>query len=58
MGAMKPISRNMDETTANWVEEAVNVVAQGSLLAGCIIMNKKGFFAFRKNPTKTEQPTD
>lgn len=49
MGAMKPLSSkmNMSVTLANWVEESINIVAQGSLLAGCFLMNKKGFFAYK-----------
>ncbi len=48
MGAMKPLSTkmNMDVTTANWVEESINIVAQGCLLVGTYLLNKKGFFAF------------
>lgn len=49
MGAMKPISRNMNETLANWIEELVNIAAQVTLLVGCLILNKKGFFSFRES---------
>ena len=51
MGAMKPLSSkmNLSVTAANWIEESVNIVAQASLLAGCYLSNKKGFFAFRNN---------
>ena len=51
MGAMKPLSRKMDlsVTAANWIEESVNIIAQASLLVGCYLMNKKGFFSFREN---------
>ena len=51
MGAMKPLSSkmNLSVTAANWIEESVNIVAQASLLAGCYLLNKKGFFAFRDN---------
>lgn len=57
MGAMKPLSRklNMTVTVANWVEESVNIVAQGTLLAGCLILNKKGFFAFKQKPVVEQQ---
>ena len=50
MGAMKPLSTklNMDVTTANWVEEAINIVAQGALLAGAYLLKKKGFLAFKE----------
>ena len=50
MGAMKPLSTklNMDVTTANWVEESINIVAQGTLLAGVYLLNRKGFLAFKK----------
>ena len=50
MGAMKPLSTklNMTVTVANWVEESINIVAQGCLLGGAILMNKKGFFSFRE----------
>ncbi len=49
MGAMKPLSSkmSMDVTTANWVEESVNIIAQASLLVGCYLMNKKGFFSYK-----------
>ena len=51
MGAMKPLSSKMglNVTQANWVEQAVNTVAQISLLLGCFLMNKKGFFAYRQS---------
>ena len=51
MGAMKPLSSKMglDVTQANWVEQAVNTVAQISLLLGCFLMNKEGFFAYRQS---------
>ncbi len=51
MGAMKPLSTklNMTETVANWVEESINIVAQGTLLGGVLILNKKGFLAFKEN---------
>ena len=51
MGAMKPLSSkmNMSVTVANWVEESINIVAQGALLAGCYLMNKKGFFSYRES---------
>ena len=50
MGAMKPISTKtgMDETTANWVEEGINTIAQTTLFVGCLLMTKSGFFAFRQ----------
>ena len=50
MGAMKPLSSKMglDVTAANWVEQSVNTVAQISLLVGCYLMNKKGFFAYKQ----------
>lgn len=49
MGAMKPLSTklNMDVTTANWVEEAINIVAQSTLLVGAYLLSKKGFLAFK-----------
>lgn len=51
MGAMKPLSSKMDltVTAANWIEESVNIVAQISLLVGCYLLNKKGFFAYKEN---------
>jgi len=51
MGAIKPLSSkmNLSVTAANWIEETVNIVAQASLLTGCYLLNKKGFFAFRDN---------
>ena len=51
MGAMKPLSTKMklSVTDANWIEEAVNIVAQLSLLIGCFLMNKKGFFAYNNH---------
>ena len=54
MGAMKPLSTklSMSVTTANWVEESINIVAQGCLLAGCYLLSKKGFMAFK---AKSEQ---
>ena len=50
MGAMKPLSTKLDMnvTTANWVEEAINIVAQGTLLVGTYLLSKKGFLAFKK----------
>lgn len=50
MGAMKPLSTKMElsVTAANWIEESINIVAQGSLLAACYLMNKTGFFAYKK----------
>lgn len=50
MGAMKPLSTklNMDVTTANWVEEAINIVAQATLLVGSYLLSKKGFLAFKE----------
>lgn len=50
MGAMKPLSTklNMDVTTANWVEEAINIVAQSTLLVGSFLLSKKGFLAFKE----------
>ena len=50
MGAMKPLSTklSMDVTTANWVEESINIVAQGTLLVGSYLLSKKGFLAFKK----------
>lgn len=49
MGAMKPLSTKleMNITTANWVEESINIVAQGTLLAGCYLLSRKGFMAFK-----------
>ena len=51
MGAMKPLSTkmNLSVTAANWIEESVNIVAQLSLLVGCYLLNKKGFFAYKEN---------
>ena len=50
MGAMKPLSTklNMDVTTANWVEEAINIVAQSTLLVGCYLLSKIGFFQYKE----------
>ena len=50
MGAMKPLSTKMSlsVTAANWIEQSVNIVAQVSLLVGCFLLNKKGFFAYQK----------
>ena len=50
MGAMKPLSTKMglDVTTANWVEQSVNIAAQISLLIGCYLLSKKGFFAYKQ----------
>ena len=50
MGAMKPLSTkmNLDVTTANWIEEGINVVAQSTLLIGVYLMNKKGFFSYKQ----------
>ena len=50
MGAMKPLSTklSLDVTTANWIEQSVNIVAQVSLLVGCFLMNRKGFFAYKE----------
>ena len=50
MGAMKPLSTkmNLDVTTANWIEQSVNIVAQISLLVGCYILSRKGFFAYKE----------
>ena len=50
MGAMKPLSTklNMDVTTANWVEEAINIVAQGTLFAGVFLLNKIGFLSYKE----------
>ena len=49
MGAMKPLSEklSMDVATANWVEESINIVAQGTLLIGVLLLSKKGFMAFK-----------
>lgn len=49
MGAMKPLSTklSMSVTVANWVEESINIVAQGCLLAGVYLLNRKGFFAYK-----------
>ena len=50
MGAMKPLSTklNMDVTTANWVEESINIVAQSTLLVGSYLLSKVGFLSFKK----------
>ena len=50
MGAMKPLSTKlvMDVTTANWVEESINIVAQGTLLAGVYLLSKIGFMSFKE----------
>ena len=50
MGAMKPLSSKMDlsVTTANWIEESINIVAQATLLISCYLLNKKGFFAYKE----------
>ena len=49
MGAMKPLSTKMGlgVTEANWIEESINIVAQGSFFVGSYLLSKKGFFAFR-----------
>lgn len=50
MGAMKPLSSKMElsVTAANWIEQSINIVAQATLLVGCYLMNKKGFFAYQE----------
>lgn len=50
MGAMKPLSAklDMDVTTANWVEESINIVAQSTLLVGSYLLSKKGFLVFKE----------
>ena len=50
MGAMKPLSTkmNLTVTAANWIEESVNIVAQASLLVGCYLLNRKGFFTYKE----------
>ena len=50
MGAMKPLSTKlqMDVTTANWVEEAINTVAQAALLVGTFLLKKKGFLSYKE----------
>ena len=50
MGAMKPLSTklNMDVTTANWVEESINIVAQSTLLVSSYLLSKIGFLSFKK----------
>ena len=52
MGAMKPLSSkmNMTVTVANWVEQSINIVAQSTLLVGCYLLNKVGFFAYKEQP--------
>ena len=57
MGAMKPLSTrmNLTVTQANWVEQGINIVAQVTLLVGCILMMKKGFFAFKERQAKKEE---
>ena len=49
MGAMKPLSAklNIDVATANWVEEAINIVDQGTLVAGTFLLNRNGFLRFK-----------
>ena len=49
MGAMKPLSAklNIDVATANWVEKAINIVAQGTLVAGTFLLNRNGFLRFK-----------
>ena len=49
MGAMKPLSTKLEMSvaTANWIEEAINIVAQGTLLVGTYLLSKKGFSAFK-----------
>ena len=51
MGAMKPLSTkmNLTVTQANWIEQSVNIVAQLALLAGCYLLSKQGFFAYKEN---------
>ena len=41
----------MSVTAANWIEESVNIVAQAAMLASYYLLNKKGFFAFKENPS-------
>ena len=50
MGAMKPLSTklSLDVTSANWIEESINIVAQSTLLVGAYLLNKKGFLAFKE----------
>ena len=50
MGAMKPLSTkmNLTVTAANWIEEAVNIIAQATLLVGCYLLNKIGFFHYKE----------
>lgn len=49
MGAMKPLSTklNMDVTTTNWIEKAINIVAQGTLVAGAFLLTRNGFLRFK-----------
>lgn len=57
MGAMKPLSTKleMDVTTANWVEESINIVAQSTLLVGVYLLSKKGFFNFKEEEKTSEE---
>ena len=50
MGAMKPLSTkmNLTVTASNWIEEAVNIIAQATLLVGCYLLNKVGFFHYKE----------
>ena len=50
MGAMKPLSTkmNLTVTAANWIEESVNIIAQATLLVGCYLLNKVGFFHYQE----------
>ncbi len=50
MGAMKPLSKKLelDVTASNWIEQGINIVAQISLLVGCYILSRKGFFAYKE----------
>ena len=56
MGAMKPLSTKMElsVTQANWIEEGINILAQSSLLVGCYLLNKKGFFAYKETKKNNE----
>ena len=49
IGTLKPLSTKleMSVTTANLVEESINIIAQGTLLLGVYLLNKIGFLKFK-----------
>lgn len=51
MGAMKPLSTKLSLTVtqSNWIEESINIVAQGSILVGSYLLMKKNCFNSKEN---------